>query len=326
MNPPTCRLLALLALLFASLAGGAQGVPPPPNVPTFTVPALKPGRPLRILIYGDMRFTDPSNTTDTNPRVRKWLAEKVAEEHPDVMLTTGDVPMYGSHPADWRVFHAEAASWWTDHLRVYPTLGNHEVVPNGHQGRLLYFRNFPQVHNHSWYSALFGNVFLVELDSTSPMWPNCPQADWLRSQLDHIPPQADFVVFLTHVPLIADVQSEFIAGIPSPQGVALRRYLEARALTARQKFIVVNGHIHTYERFEVNEITHIISGGGGAKPYPVYVRGPQDQYHDPGFPVFNYVILEIDGKHASATMYKVVDPAAPVLSVEVKDTFTEDAH
>jgi hypothetical protein len=326
MTRPSALLAAALLLAASTLPARAQQVPPPLDTPTFIVPALKPDHPLRILVYGDTRFTDPSNTSDTNPRVRKWLAEKVAQEHPDIMLTTGDIPFGGSNSADWQVFHREAASWWTEHLRVYPTLGNHEIIPNGPQGRFNYFKNFPQVHHHPWYSALLGNVFLINLDSTSPMWPNCPQADWLRSQLNHIPPQTDFVFFLTHVPLIADVQSEFIAGIPSPEGVALRRYLEARALTAPQKFIVINGHIHTYERFEVNGVTHIISGGGGAKPYPVYLRGPQDQYQDPGFPVFNYVIFEIDGKHASAKMYKIVDPNAPTLSVQVKDTFTEDAH
>ena len=79
-------------------------------------------------------------------------------------------------------------------------------------------------------------------------------------------------------------------------------------MSSRQKFIVVNGHIHNYERFEFNEITHIITGGGGAAPYPVLIRGPQDQYHDPGFPVFNYVVLTIHGKQLEGTMYKIADP------------------
>ncbi len=299
---------------------------PPLNRPTFTVSDIKPGQNLRILVYGDMRFTNPENTSDTWPRVRRWLAEKVASEKPDAMFITGDIPLYGSSAADWRIFRSEAASWWKNGLRVFPTLGNHEVISDGHVGRRNYFNAFPQVENHSFYSVRMGNVFLITLDSTERMWPKGPQADWIRAQLDHVPPGIDFVFLMAHIPLIADVQSEFIAGLPSPEMVQFRSYLEARALTARQKFIVVNGHIHTYERFEVNGITHIISGGGGAKPYPVVVRGPQDQYHDAGFPVFNYVLIDVHGKHADAAMYKIVDPKAKEFTVEVKDRFTEDAR
>jgi hypothetical protein len=319
-------LLCLLSARALPLAGQGPDGSVDPSRPTFVLPEIKAGQPMRILVYGDMRFTDPSNTADTSPRVRKWLANQVAAEHPDVMFVTGDVPFMGSHPEDWAVFREEAKSWWTEKLRVYPTIGNHEVIPHYTTGLKNYYANFPQIEGHPFYSVLMGNVLLINLDSTRPLWPKGEQADWIRGQLDHIPPSVDFVFFLVHVPLIADLQSEFIANIPSPEAVVLRHYLEARALVARQKFIVVNGHIHTYERFERSGITHVISGGGGAEPYPVLLRGPDDQYRDTGFPVFNYVIFTIDGKHAEGKMYKIADPDAQELHVEMKDTFSEDAR
>ncbi len=294
--------------------------------PTFVVPELKSRRDLRLLIYGDQRFTDFKNTEDTWPRVRKWLAEKVGEEPSDAMFVTGDIPFHGSDPADWKVYRSEAASWYTNHRRIYPTLGNHEVSPYPPTGRKNYFATFPELGGHAYYSVLLGNVMLINVDSTQVVWPGGAQAEWIRAQLDNIPPAVDFVFFMSHIPLIADVQSEFIANIPAPEMVVFRRYLEARALTARQKFIMINGHIHNYERFETNGITHIISGGGGAKPYPVLLRGPQDQYRDTSFPVFNYVLFQIHGKHAEAKMYKVVDASAKELSVAVADTFSEDAN
>src|SRR5271163_3390388 len=76
-------LLASASVTISALTLQAQ---PEDGAPTFTVSDLPVGRPLRILVYGDMRFTDPSNTSDTSPGVRKWLAEKVGEEKPDVML------------------------------------------------------------------------------------------------------------------------------------------------------------------------------------------------------------------------------------------------
>jgi hypothetical protein len=42
--------------------------------------------------------------------------------------------------------------------------------------------------------------------------------------------------------------------------------------------------------------------------------------------VFNYVIFDIHGKQADASMYKIADPNAANFTVEVKDHFTESAH
>jgi hypothetical protein len=323
------RIATGLAVAFAFLVPSemarAQAALDHPDQPTFVVPGVSPQQELRILVYGDMRFTDPSNTEDTNPRARKWLAEKVGTEQVDAMLITGDVPFHGSDPRDWEVFEKEASSW-ARRDRVYPTVGNHELRLKPHAGQVNWAAAFPHLKGNGFYSVLLGNVFIVNLNSMEPMWATGEQADWLRGQLDHIPAQADFVILQMHVPLIADAQSEFIANIPAPEGVALRRYLEARALTARQKFIAVYGHIHNYERFESNGITHIISGGGGAAPYPVLLRGPQDLYTDPAFPVFNYVILTIHGKQAEGTMYKIADPNAAEYSVVAKDHFVETAR
>lgn len=327
-------LLGSTALL-SSLAGPphsfAQLTAEDETRPTFVVNDLPPGtgttRDMRILVYGDMRFTDTRNTTDTVPRVRDWLARKVDEEKPDAMLVTGDIPFHGSSSSDWQCFRTEAASWWQDKLRVYPTVGNHEVIPDAPSGYVNYFAAFPQLHGYHIYSVLLGNVYVISLNSTEPIWPTGYQAEWLQQQLDHLPPQVDFVFFLIHVPMMADVQSEFIANIPSPDFVTLRGYLETRAAKAHAKFIVVSGHIHNYERFEHNGITHVISGGGGAKPYPVYVPGEDDLYHDnTAAPNFNYLIFTIRGGHADVKMYRVIDPNAAQLSVKVSDAFSLDAR
>ena len=318
--------VSLLAGLLIQIPARAQSALEHPDRPTFVLPEIKPQQPLRILVYGDMRFTDPANTTVTDPRARKWLAAKVGTEHADVLLITGDIPFHGSNPKDWQVFSQEAASWAHGPGHVYPAYGNHELLVSPHAGQINFSKAFPQLEGNGFYSVLMGNVLLVTLNSTEPLWPTGRQADWLREQLDHIPAQVDFVFFQMHVPLMADTQSEFIANIPAPEGVALRRYLEARAVTAQQKFIAVYGHIHNYERFETNGITHIISGGGGANPYPIFIRGPEDQYKDPGFPVFHYVVIDVHGKQAEGTMYKIADPKAVEFTVEAKDHFIETAH
>jgi hypothetical protein len=95
---PVLLGLTVASLLAWAPSGFAQLAADHQDSPTITVSNAEIGaaHDLRILIYGDMRFTDPKNTTDTAPRVRAWLARKVAEEKPDAMLVTGDIPFRGS--------------------------------------------------------------------------------------------------------------------------------------------------------------------------------------------------------------------------------------
>jgi hypothetical protein len=293
--------------------------------PTFTVSDFPAGRPLRIVVYGDMRFTNPANTSDTHPGVRKWLAQKVGEEKPDLLLLTGDMPFQGGNADDWKVYFQETALWTQERLRIYPTVGNHEVLPDPRSGLTNYFAAYPQIDHHNWYSVQMGNIYLITLDSSSMLSIGRAQRTWLESQLAHLPSSADFVFFLFHIPLVSDLQTAFMVGIPSPDILALRHYLEAQAAASHAKFVIFNGHIHNYERFEMNGITHVITGGGGARPYPIFIRGDQDLYHARTYPNFHYLVITLEGKHADVKMYRVLDPDAAQKSVEVKDSFTLDA-
>jgi acid phosphatase type 7 len=299
--------------------------------PTFVVSEIKPGDDLKIVAYGDMRFTNPSNTSDTNPRARKFLVERIAQEKPDLLFVSGDLPFRGADKADWDVYRQETAPWTAAHLRVYPTIGNHELVPTQQAGLPNYFAEFPWLGGRRWYSVQMGSVYLIALDSNAgdssrAFDPGTAQRLWLQAQIEHLPPEVNFVFFLTHMPLINDIQSEMIADLPEATELELRKYLETQAPRSHAKFIVVSGHVHNYERFEVGGVSYIVSGGGGAKPYPIYARNPDDLYRDPAYPNFNYLVFMVHGKRAEATMYRVADPKAATLTTEVKERFTLTAR
>jgi acid phosphatase type 7 len=317
-------LVAIVCITFAALQSRAQ-TPDDVGGPTFTVSDLPVGRPLRIIVYGDMRFTETSNTSDTRPGVRKWLAEKVGEEKPDILLLTGDMPFHGSNPADWKIYEQETASWAQVPMHIYPTIGNHEGLPDPVRGIQNYFAAYPQIERHDYYSVRLGNIYLITLDSSTFLSAGWQQRLWLETQLAHIPPEVNFVFLLLHVPVVTDLQTAFMLSVPDPYTLELRHQLETAAARSRAKFVVFNGHIHNYERFEVNGITHVISGGGGARPYPIFIRCDQDLYRAGTYPNFNYVVITLEGKHADAKMYRVVDPDAANKTVELKDSFTLDA-
>ncbi len=269
-----------------------------------------------------MRFTDPTVTTGTNPRVRKWLADRIADEHPEALLLTGDTPFTGSSSADWQVFQAETARWREGRILQLPAPGNHEIRGDRNVGIANYLANFPAVAKHRYYSALLGSVEVISLDCTLPTAASSPQGKWFAAQLNNVPPQIEFLFILFHLPWMADQQSEIFAGMPNTEAIALREILEARLARIRAKVVVFNGHIHNYERFERRGVEYVITGGGGAEPYPLLFRGHADLYQDTGFPVYHYLTLEVSNHQVHAVMWKVKDPDAGTLSVERKDEFT----
>jgi hypothetical protein len=95
-----------------------------------------------------------------------------------------------------------------------------------------------------------------------------------------------------------------------PNEVVLADYLTEQARRTRARFIVVSGHIHNYERREQGGVTYLVSGGGGAKPYPVSREG--DLYASPGEPNFHYVTLDFTATDATVTMHRLEDPDSPL--------------
>jgi hypothetical protein len=64
LNSPTCSLGAFR---------GAQKTARDPSAPTFAINDQDLHSPLTLVAYGDMRFTDPTNVTATNPTARRAL-------------------------------------------------------------------------------------------------------------------------------------------------------------------------------------------------------------------------------------------------------------
>jgi hypothetical protein len=298
----------------------------PDGKPTFVLKQFAAGQPLRLVAYGDMRFTDPAITDGTNPRVRRWLAEKIGKENPQALMITGDMPFVGEKQSDWDWYQKETASWKADGFPVFPTMGNHEIYHDKAKGIANFLNNYPQLQGHPYYSALLGSVEVLSLDMTSSVGPRSDQGRWFAAQLEHLPPQVEFLFILYHIPWVADTQSQLVAGLPTKDALLLREVLEAHLSRMRARVVVFNGHIHNYERFEQRGVEYVVTGGGGAVPYPILFRGIHDLYKDPGFPVYHYLTIEVMDHQLKAAMWKVTDPDAANLNVEIKDTFAIQAN
>ncbi len=326
MNP----IRTLRALLPGLLACGL--LPPCSTAqkpgPTFTVDQKDLSPHLDLIVYGDMRFTDPANTDAANPAARVALVEQIARLRPDAVQLTGDVPYKGGNPADYAQYASETASWRAAHLRIYPALGNHEFSGPGDKTQDLenWWKAFPDERGLRWYSVALGRrVYLLQLDSMSPLTPGSEQRAWLEDQVAHLGPAVDFVFIALHHPPVADIQTHIeVDHNPRPNEIALRDYINSVAPASHARFIVTCGHIHNYERFEQSGVTYLVSGGGGAHPYYVE-RTRDDLYQDPNFPNFHYIQFLLDGKNFNATMFRIADPTTPKPVWEAKDHFTVTA-
>lgn len=324
-------------LLAAELAFFAQTREPRQRMTAATLPTgellSEPGPTFRfaddrltgdvtMITYGDQRFTDPANSKSTNPRVRQWLVNQIAEARPAAVILNGDVPLAGDVPNDYAVFHAETRPWRDAGVHVFPALGNHEFHGDARQCLENWWNNFPEMRNRRWYAAQLGSrVYVLALDSDTSLLPGSDQARWIERQIDALPPSIDFVILAMHHPPVADLQEHLqVDHNPRPNEIALRDYLSTAAETSHARFLVSAGHIHNYERNLYKGVTYLVSGGGGAKPYFVE-RTPEDLYKSALFPNYHFVKLTLEADRLRGTMYRVSNPEVENLSLELKDTF-----
>lgn len=279
--------------------------------------------PLKLIAYGDTRFTALSETTATSPVARKALIERIAAEHPDAILMSGDVPWHGGTVADYEEYANETKPWRDAHLLVLPALGNHEFAQCQPDDCVAHWwAAFPEHRGERWYARTLGtNVRALTLDSMSSLLPGSAQRAWIDHEIASLAPGIRFVLINLHHPPVADVQTRIqVDHNPRPNEIALADYLETAATTSRARFLVIAGHIHNYERRDQHGVTYLVSGGGGAAPVEVD-RTPGDLYQGTEFPNYHYVRLTFAGDALKGEMFRLDDAAAPTPHFTLRDTF-----
>jgi calcineurin-like phosphoesterase family protein len=296
------RVVLYLAVVFGGAAGAAT---------TFQIPDSALPEPLVLVAYGDVRFTDSSETAASSPSVRRALVAKIAAENPAAIFINGDLPYHGI-AADYEIYRTETQVWREKHLRVYPALGNHELSVCLESICLdRWWNAFPELRGRRWYSVAVGNRLIgIALDSDASLLAGSAQRTWLESQMTSLDAQVRVVLIVMHHPPVADVQTvNLVDHNPRQNEQALAAYLKTAAAHSSARIVVSAGHIHNYERISQDGVTYLVSGGGGATPYEVD-RTAADLYQDRDFPNYHYVRFELRGNTLSGEMIRLQDYAA----------------
>ncbi len=203
-----------------------------------------------FVVFGDTR---------TGHEIHQSIVDRIAALSPDFVLHTGDLVDNGLSQADWdRFFHIEAPLMAETSL--FPSLGNHEA------NSPLYFDLFHLPGNGRWYSFDYGDAHFIslEIDAYARFGTTSEQYAWLETDLATNSRPWSFVFF--HIPPYSSLSEDDAV-------LAVRRNLTPLF----QKYgvdMVFTGHHHEYQRREVDGITYIVTGGGGAEIYPIVKPDP----------------------------------------------------
>ena len=262
------------------------------------------GIPFRFVVYGDTRFTDPTNTNAASPPVRRALVQAIAEANPSFISVGGDIAYNGDDANDWRVWDSETEVWRQRHISIYPALGNHDLHGDRTVALANYFQRFPEIENNRYYSVRTANTLMLVLDSSLDETSG-PQGEWLAKKLDSVASDVDFVFLVLHHPPYTSSSNRALGGGHSarhPEQL-LAQMLEKCQERTRARLVVFSGHVHNYERQEHNGVTYFVTGGGGARPYPIE-RTPDDPLYGKNVN-YHYLLVEVDRGKLKITMHRL---------------------
>jgi 3',5'-cyclic AMP phosphodiesterase CpdA len=232
-------------------------------------------------IRGKFSFVVIGDSRSGDDTYRK-LVSMIMERKPDFVVNTGDVIATPGSKREWMKF------WEMSQPMTVPyflTVGNHDAHPKMPRSEKIYKEQVDLPGNELYYSFTAGNSLFIVLDSClddQEKRITGEQRTWLEGVLTNSRQKHKFV-FLHH-PLYTDL------GKGHHAHDSLDKYPDGRdsleALLAKFKVnAVFAGHEHYYQRRTVDNIVHVITGGGGA---PVY-----DREQDGGF--FHFVRVTVDG-------------------------------
>ncbi len=206
------------------------------------------------------------------------------EAHPAFVIQSGDLVARGKQDELWKTYD-EIVAPLKQVTQIYPARGNHDVGGTGYEDRITFKTNSG---NKLWYSFNKERCHFVTLaiDEYTEYSVSSPQYQWLISDLESVKGKFDHIIVSFHVP-------------PYSIGAhASDLQVRATLCPVFEKYgvdAVLTGHDHNYYRTVRNDVTYIVSGGGGA---PLYDQDPKKGAIEGDFWVKanHFVIFDVAGK------------------------------
>jgi hypothetical protein len=264
---------------YRAASGGAAG-----PAGSFTTAPLLP-QPFRFVVYGDSR---------SSPSVHAQVVQNMLDSAPALVFHTGDLVTTGRDYGVWQTEFFEPARELMRSVPLVPVLGNHEY---GGAGPLWYFYFFDQPLDEGWWALTYGNVRFLGLDTDAPYTAGSPQHTWLLREFASAAYRAaTWHIVIFHRPA-------FTCTVAYSDDMGVRDHL-VPLFELYGVDVVFQGHSHTYERYRVEDIYYIVTGGGGGPLYDLRpdLVPPLRQF---GLTVHHHCTVDVDPQAGTLTLQAI---------------------
>jgi calcineurin-like phosphoesterase family protein len=273
-------------------------------------------------VVGDLQPTSRLEFwRESNAPERERIVDAIVRSDPDFLALLGDLVFCGSSTAGWSRFDRVCSPLKAARTRLLPVLGNHEYWFSRPRALRNFFARFPALEERRWYSARYGPVGLVFLDSnvrflSGRQWRD--QRAWYDATLAAFESDPDVrgtLVFLHHPP--------FTNSTLTSDERHVQRFFVPAFRACRKTLAMIAGHVHSYERFERGGKAFLVAGGGGAPRVRLADdarrRHSDDAFEGPSVRFFHYLDCRI-GDEALEVEVRALEKGED--EVSIRDRFS----
>ncbi|MEA2077491.1 MAG: metallophosphoesterase [Candidatus Marinimicrobia bacterium] len=207
---------------------------------------------IKFFVYGDTRTYPQDHDKVAEQIIEKYSAD--SELH-SIILSVGDLVGNGDYEGDW-----DNQFFNQDYPNIMEMLGNlpyQSCIGNHEKSGILFKKYFPYPFvNGRYWSFDYGPAHFVVVDQYTNYSTGSEQLNWIENDLSST--DKIWKIMMFHEP-------GWSAGGHGNE-IPVQNYLQPLCEEYNVQ-IVFAGHNHYYARAEVNDVTHITTGGGGA---PIY--------------------------------------------------------
>jgi 3',5'-cyclic AMP phosphodiesterase CpdA len=276
-----------------------------PTFPEEFITAAPPGQTFSFGVIGDTQCGPYKDQMPEQEEHKALIAQMIL--HPlDFYLHTGDLVQKSWLESQWLTFFNIEAPLLKNRP-IFPTLGNHDVdristfynryfdpdSPYGDSGLL----------KGRMYSFDYGNSHFAAIDTDLSVLPDSPQYLWLSQDLAmaQADPNRKFTFVFEHRPAVSAY----------PHGQYYGQTFLLPLYQAHDVDAVFSGHVHLYERSDVDGRIYIVNGGGGVRL--LYEESPQPRWMQ--YYVFSSVVhhfIRVDVGNDGFVVY-AIDNAGTII-------------
>ena len=261
-----------------------------------------------FIIVGDTQGTSHWEFwRERNDKERKLIIDEITQREPAFVVHLGDLTTRGSSKKHWEQFDNFHKEFREKKMPYFPILGNHEFYGSDERSLQNYFGRFPHLSERRWYSFIWKNIGFILVDSNFSrltMEEREQQRKWYIEELERFEKdeKIDYVIVCCHEPPFTNSR------VVRPNEKVKTFFADPFLKYSKTSFFF-SGHSHSYERFQIEGKSFVVSGGGGGPRHNLSINPEKRRYNDlfggPELRFFHFVCLQIQGNTIIYNVYRL---------------------